>query len=488
VSRPKRIAIAGGGICGLSAAYYLERIMAERGEAWEIRLFEESDSLGGVIRTQIRDGFVLDLGPDALFKMKPAAEILAREIGLGDQLVSAIKQELPTMIYSGGRLHPLPEGLELMAPTRVLPLLASGLLTTKGKLRMLMEPFVPARRDGTEESIAEFVGRRFGREALEKIAGPLLAGIHAGDPARLSMTGTFPRLPEMERAHGSIARAIQKARAARRKAGGRGSGGGAGAGPPFLSFKRGLSTLVDRLAGAIQRASLETGNGIRSVSAAGTGPEAGYRLQLADGSSWEADICILCLPGEPARRVLAALDAEASKLAGEVRYVSTAAAYLGYGPFAEGVELPPTTGFLIPPGDHPTMFGCTFVSNKFPGRAPEGSFLIRAFFGGGMRPRAMELSDEEMIAEARRVLSKLFGLNQEPVFTTVQRWERSNPQYEVGHAARVRELLARLEAYPGLYLTGSGFLGVGVPDGVALGKGVAEQAGLHLSAGPEAAS
>lgn len=470
----RRIAIAGGGICGLSAAYYLQKEMRERGAAWEVRLFEESGSLGGVIRTELRDGFVMDLGPDALFKLKPAAEQLAREIGIGDEIVSATAQKLPTMIFSGGRLHPLPEGLELMAPTRIAPLLASRLLSTSGKLRMMMEPFVPTRRDGHEESIAEFVGRRFGREALDKIAGPLLAGIHAGDPARLSMTGTFPRLPEMERAHGSIARAIQKARSARRS-----GGPEARKGPPFLSFKRGLSTLVERLASSIESVSLETGRGVRALSR----PAGKFRLDLTDGSSWEADACLLCLPGEPARRVLEGLDAEASKLAGQVRYVSTAAAYLGYGPPEGGFELPPSTGFLIVPGEHPSIFGCTFVTNKFPGRAPQGKFLIRTFFGGDLRPRAMELADDRMIAEARELLAKVIGLRQEPLFTRVQRWPRSNPQYEVGHAAGVRKLLARLEAHPGLVLTGSGFLGVGVPDGVALGRAAAERAALHLAAG-----
>jgi len=452
VSGTRRIAIVGGGICGLSAAYYLQKEMGERGGDWEVRLFEESASLGGVIRTETRDGFVMDLGPDALFKMKPAAEQLAREIGIGGEIISATAQKLPTMIYSGGRLHPLPEGLELMAPTRIMPLLASRLLSTSGKLRMMMEPFVPARRDGPEESIAEFVGRRFGREALDKIAGPLLAGIHAGDPKRLSMTGTFPRLPDMERAHGSIARAIQKARASHRPA-----GGAERKGPPFLSFKRGLSTLVERLAASIDRVSLETGRGVRSLSRAAEG----FRLGLADGTSWEADACIVCLPGEPARRVLESLDAGASKLAGEIRYVSTAAAYLGYGEPRDGFELPPSSGFLIVPGEHPAIFGCTFVTNKFPGRAPEGKFLIRTFFGGDLRPRAMEL--------------------QEPLFTRIQRWPRSNPQYEVGHAARVRELLGRLEAHPGLILTGSGFLGVGVPDGVLLGKAAAEEAGVFVT-------
>ena len=474
MSRHARIAIVGGGICGLSAAYHLDRIIRTKDRAWEARLFEEAPLLGGVIRTEIRDGFVMDLGPDALFKAKPAAENLAREIGLGDELVSALPQKKPTMIYFRGRLHPLPEGLELMAPTRILPLLGSGLLSSSGKLRMLMEPFIPARRDGTEESIAQFVSRRFGPEALERIAGPLLAGIHAGDPARLSMTGTFPRLPEMERAHGSIARAIQKARSANRT---QPSGGAAPKGPPFLSLRRGLGALVKRLESSVERVRLETGRGVRILEKDGRG----FRLRLLDGSSWEADACVLCLPAGPAAAVLSELDPGAARLAEGVRYASTAAAYLAYRDGESGFRLPPTSGFLIPPGEDTATFGCTFVSNKFPGRTPDGFFLIRAFLGGDLHLGAMELSDDQMIGSVRETLRKILGLWQEPLFTKIQRWPRSNPQYEVGHAGRVRALFARLKAFPGLVLTGSGFLGVGVPDGVALGQAAAREADAFLA-------
>ena len=210
-----RVAILGGGICGLSAAFHLLEAGREAAAPIEIRLFEKSNELGGVIRTEHRDGFVLDLGPDALFKGKPAASELARRLGLESELVDSLAQPLPTLIYQDGKLHPLPEGLELMAPTRLMPLLRSRLISVPGKIRMMMEPFIPKSEGSEDESIAQFARRRLGREALEKIAGPLMAGIHAGDPEQLSIASTFPRLVGMEQAHGSIARALQAARSPR---------------------------------------------------------------------------------------------------------------------------------------------------------------------------------------------------------------------------------------------------------------------------------
>jgi oxygen-dependent protoporphyrinogen oxidase len=199
VSGRKRVAIVGGGIAGLAAAYDLARSVREERLPIECRLFEASGSFGGVIRTERADGFLLDLGPDALFRGKPAAAQLAREIGLEGELINALPQRSPALIYSRGRLYPLPEGLELVAPTRILPFMASRLISPAGKLRMMLEPFIPARRDGEDESIARFIRRRFGEQALERMAGPLLAGIHAGDPERLSIRSTFPRLPRATR-------------------------------------------------------------------------------------------------------------------------------------------------------------------------------------------------------------------------------------------------------------------------------------------------
>jgi oxygen-dependent protoporphyrinogen oxidase len=480
VNPVSRVAILGGGICGLSAAFHL---LEEGGEArprHEIRLYEKSKTLGGVIRTEHRDGFVLDLGPDALFKGKPAAADLARRLGLASEMVDSLTQPMPTLIYQDGMLHPLPEGLELMAPTRIMPLLKSRLISVPGKLRMMMEPFI-SRSDGSvDESIAQFARRRFGQEALDKIAGPLMAGIHAGDPEQLSISSTFPRLVGLEQAHGSIARALQAARKTRSsvKRGKRPAS-------PFQSFRKGMITLVDGLAARLKgRCALNTGVSASAVTRKGSG----YGIAFDDGSTWDADAVIVALPAAAASALLQGVDAGLSEELLAIPSVSTAAVYLGY-EFKEGFKLPPSTGFLVPEGQHQWIFGCSFVSKKFPGRAPEGSFLLRIFMGGALHEKVMNLDDDEMIREARSFLAATLGLEYAPSLSKVQRWPHSNPQYVVGHQARVARVRKRLDSLPGLHVTGSALMGVGVPDGIALGAEAAQSVmnllqGAPVPAGP----
>ncbi len=467
----KRIAIIGGGIAGLSAAYHIDRRLRGTGLAFECRLLEEADRLGGVIRTERVEGFLLDTGPDSLFRGKPAAIDLAREIGLGPELLDARTQERPTLIYSRGRLRPLPPGLEMLAPARVLPFLASGLISPLGKTRMMMEPFVKTRRDGGDESVAAFVRRRFGDEATRKIAGPLLAGIHAGDPERLSIWSTFPRLAEMERDHGSLAVAMRRKRAPIDSAGPTGAHGKVA--PPFVSFKGGIVRMVEGLAASVGAVSLETGCGVAGLERV----QGKYRVHLAGRDPWEADACLVALP---AGRAAALLDATASPVAAalrKVRYASSATVFLGYRASETG-PLPASTGFLIPFSERRRIFGCTFVSNKFEGRAPDGHVLIRAFVGGAIDEASADLPEAQMAAMVRAELRDLIGLRGEPVVTRICRWPKANPQYEVGHRLVVEEIDRRLGGLPGLFVTGSAFRGVGIPDGVTSG---ARAAGAILS-------
>lgn len=464
MSGRKRVAIVGGGIAGLAAAYDLARSVREEGLPIECRLFESSGSFGGVIRTERADGFLLDLGPDALFRGKPAAAQLARAIGLEGELISALPQRSPALIYSRGRLYPLPEGLELVAPTRILPFMASRLISPAGKLRMMLEPFIPARRDGEDESIARFIRRRFGEQALERMAGPLLAGIHAGDPERLSIRSTFPRLPDLEQEHGSIAQAMRVLRS-RRGAAQAGHARPAAVGPPFLAFRSGMRIFIERLAERVEPAGLQAGCRVERIERA---PE-GYRLHLEGGATWEADSCVVAVPGAAAASMLEEMSAELARRLEQVRYVSTAAVFLGYREGPE-VRIPPSSGFLIAVAERRGIFGATFASNKFEGRAPEGRLLVRAFVGGALDEPAAEQPDETMIASTREALAGTIGLRAEPEFIRVQRWPKANPQYEVGHGRIVAAVDAALAELPGLFVTGSALRGVGVPDGVKLGR------------------
>jgi oxygen-dependent protoporphyrinogen oxidase len=467
----RRVAIVGGGIAGLSAAWSLHRAMEEGDLPLECRLFESEAETGGVIRSERRDGFLLDLGPDALFRAKPAAADLAREIGLGDQLINARPQEIAVQIYARGCLHPLPEGLELVAPSRILPLITTGLLSPLGKVRMMFEPFIPARRDGADESIAGFVRRRLGDETARRIAGPLMAGIHAGDPELLSLRSTFPRLADLELKHGSLTLGMRRARAQQAAA----RTPSSPAGPPFMSFAGGVQSFTDTLASRIRRVEIVTGRRVRKVA-----PASGrYRLEVDGGEGWQADACVMAVPAGAAAGLLEELDLPLARSLAGIRYVSTAVVFLGYGNGA-GVKIPASSGFLIPRQESRTFFGCTFVSNKFEGRAPEGSTLVRAFVGGAGAEEKVELGDDDLVAGVRRDLEELIGLKAEPSMIRIRRWPMANPQYEVGHQQAVEAVDVRLREHPGLFVTGSGLRGVGVPDGVTLGRAAAGKVLQHL--------
>jgi oxygen-dependent protoporphyrinogen oxidase len=343
-----------------------------------------------------------------------------------------------------------------------------------GKLRMMLEPFIPARRDGADESIAGFVRRRLGDEAVRRIAGPLMAGIHAGDPKRLSLQATFPRLIDIERKYGSLTLGMRKARA--KMAAARKGKAPAPSGPPFVSFKGGLQTLTDAMRAALERVEVITGAPVAEL-ANGKG---GYRVRVAGAPAWEADACLMAVPAWAAAGLVRPFAEPLARTMEKVRYVSTATVFMGFSP-GSGVSIPPSTGFLVPRGEGRSFFGCTFVSNKFSGRAEEGSVLLRAFTGGAGDEDRLTRDDDRLVAEIRRDLKEMIGLTAEPAMIRVQRWERANPQYEVGHQAIVEEVDRQLESLPGLLMTGSGLRGVGVPDGVELGRKAADELLRHAA-------
>jgi oxygen-dependent protoporphyrinogen oxidase len=449
------VAIVGGGISGLAAAYDLQR----RGVG--VRLLEASDHLGGVIRSDRFDGWVVDGGPDSLLVQKPAAVALCRELGLADRLFPTL---LPRTahILKDGRLHQLPDGSFLGFPLRASALLNSSLFSPGGKLRMACEVALPRAEDDEDESIASFVRRRFGQEAVDYLAEPLLAGIHAGDVDRLSVRALFPRLVDAERQSGSIIRAF---RALRMKPSPQGA---------FVSLPGGVAELVDVLIGAIPAETLVTGARVTDMRHAGT-----YTLETTRGAV-RARAVILALPAYGAGGILRGVHTGIAALCEEVPYASTATVALGYR--RDQIDHPMRgSGFVVPRVEHSPLLAATWVTSKWPHRAPEGHALLRAFLGGGRDPHRLDQSDDELIDRAREELTEVMGIRGDPLFTRIYRWTRQSPQYEVGHLERLAAIEGHLVRFPGLFVTGSGFRSIGIPDCIADGRDTAARAAAFVA-------
>jgi oxygen-dependent protoporphyrinogen oxidase len=342
-------------------------------------------------------------------------------------------------------------------PTQVSPFLRTALFSWPGKLRMGAELFVPARRDDADESIGAFMTRRFGAEATTYLAEPLLAGIHAGDVNRLSMPALFPRFVEDERKYGSLLRAFRR-RAATPSADG-----------AFRSLPGGLSELVQALVAALPSGVVRLGSGVTRVS--GNGP---FRIEIDGHATFDARAVIVATPAYATASMLRDQDAEIARLCGEIPYASAGTVVLAFR--REDVSHPLNgSGFVVPRVEANGILAASWLSSKWPGRAPEGQVLLRAFVGGARDPDALELSDAQLVTRAMTALTPLLGIRAQPTFTRVYRFARANAQHEVGHLARVAALDRALARHPGLFLTGSGLRGVGIPDCIADSRATARQ-------------
>lgn len=443
------VAVIGGGAAGLSAAYELH----QRGASFV--LLDAASRLGGVIRTEVVDGFTLDAGPDALLVQKPAAIELCEELGLGPRLMSTLEPRTAYVLRD--HLRPIPEASVLGIPTAIGPWVTSRLLSPAAKIRLAAEVFVP-RGDATQESVGAFFRRRFGREAVEYIAEPLLAGIHAGDVDRLSMRSLFPRLVEAERTHGSVIRALRSARAqAPHPTGGL-----------FRSLPGGIAELVTTLVATLPETAIR--REARAVTLTGPRP---YTVRIADGPALSARAVILATPAHATAALVRGLDEQLADQCGAISYRSTATVLLGYPRSA--VRRPMRgSGFVVPRVERrvPLMAG-SWVTSKWAGRAPEGHVLLRGFLGGARDPEVLSRSDEELVDQTHTTFAGLLEIDRRPDLARVYRWERASAQHDVGHIERVSAIENRLNGLPGLFVTGAGFRGVGIHACVADGRATA---------------
>ena len=462
-----RIAIIGGGISGLSAAFAIEE-HCRAGTDVEYVLYESSSRLGGVLRTEHIDGCLVEAGPDSFVTEKPWAADLCRALGIGDQLIGSNDADRKTYILVRGRLVVMPDGLMFMVPTKILPTGLSPLFSWKTKLRMTQELFHPPRAVDHDESVAGFVERHYGSEMVDRLADPLLSGVYGGEAANLSLRAVLPRFAEMERTHGSLGRAMLAARkkmsAAPRQS----------APPLFTSLRNGMQSLAETIVSRLSPASLVTNTCIKTIQ-----PELGGWTVSSDAQSQRFDAVIVALPGPAAAAILRSASSDLSSELAAIQYSSSITVVMGYGPEVRQ-SLPPGFGFLVPRGEGKRLLAATFVHNKFPQRAPEDLALLRCFFAGRNAESVWDLSDGQIVDVVRNELLQILGpqvrgLRAEPLFARVYRWKSAMAQYGVGHLERLGRIEAYRKAMPGLALAGNGYRGIGVPDCVRSGREAVKQ-------------
>ena len=472
----KRIAIIGGGISGLAAAHRLIELSTTNRQPIHITLLEASSRLGGTIQTENRDGFLLERGPDSFISEKPEAVALSRRLGIDSRLIQTNEQHRRSFIVRNGRLRAVPEGFQLLAPSRLWPFITSDIFSATGKLRMSMDLFLPRRAVNGDQSLASFVRRRLGREALERMAQPMVGGIYTADPEVLSLRATLPRFLEIEREHRSLLLGMwRRGRSAKSETGVSGARYSL-----FLSFDEGMEVLVDALHKRIAECRLPSANLVKSQILLKTRVESldqekanCWLIRTTSGETLEVDAVCLTVPAYVAASLLSRTAPQISSQLSQIKFASTATINLSYRRADIDHKLD-GFGFVVPFIEKRSLIACTFSSVKFSGRAPGDHVLVRAFVGGALQPEMLTLDEGEIVKRVEADLKDLLGITGKPLFSEVTLWNNSMPQYEVGHLDRVAEIENALEQLPGLVLAGNSYRGAGIPDCIRSGEAAAQ--------------
>ncbi|WP_145052930.1 protoporphyrinogen oxidase [Paenibacillus xylanexedens] len=486
--RRKQIVIAGGGITGLSTAYYVEQLCRAHAIEAEIVLVEKSDRFGGHVHTGKRDGFVIERGPDSFLARKTSIIELMQELGIGDDIVGTRPGISHSYIAYRNQLHPIPDGFMLGVPTKWKPFITTKLISVRGKVRAAADLVLPRKSNVEDESLGQLLRRRLGDEVLEQIAEPLLAGIYAGNADALSVQATFPMLQETEQKHRSLIVGMLGVRKSRvpkqpnqsnqtaiKTTSKTGSGNGRGSTSTvkksmFLSARGGLEEVVTHL----EKALSSSINMMKNTEISGVTHEGErYVVHLHNGTKLHADAMVIATPAHVAARLLP--DPSISELLQTIPYASVMNVVLAYRAQDVGISLE-ASGFVVPRKEGRTVTACTWTSSKWAHTAPEGHILLRAYVGKYGQENDDQLSDEKLVHHVRRELEEMMGISAEPIFTEVNRLPDAMPQYKVGHLERMQELDDALAtAMPGVYLGGGGYRGIGVPDCISQGKAMANK-------------
>ena len=464
----KRAVVIGGGITGLTACYRLIQLARASDLPLDVALLEAGDRLGGVIATRHEDGLLIEEGPDCFLATKPEGVELCNELGLGAELIGITAAHRQSFIVRHGRLVPVPQGFYLMAPGSLWPFVTTRAFSWPGKLRMALDLVLPRRgAPEDDESLAAFVTRRLGREALERMAQPMVGGIYTADPRHLSMQATMPQFVEMEQRHRSLILALRhrQRHAVAQQPGVSGARYGL-----FASFRHGMQTLLDALADRLPAGAVQLQTPVRRVQRKGDSQR--WILSPQDGPDFEADAICVALTAPEAARLLTGFDADLAAGLHEIPYASSAIVTLAYDR-ADIAHPLDGMGFVVPAVERRNLIACSFSSVKFAGRAPSGKVLLRAFVGGALHQEQALWPDARLREAVLRDLRQLLGLAREPALCQVSRHTSAMPQYHVGHLARVKRLEAAARGWSGLALAGNAFHGVGVPDCIRSGNAAA---------------
>jgi protoporphyrinogen/coproporphyrinogen III oxidase len=470
----KRILVLGGGITGLTTAYYLQKQLKKQDSPYSVTVLEQSNHWGGKINTERVEGFVIERGPDSFLGRKQAIIDLSLELGLEGEFVGTNPAARKNFIFHDKKLHLMPPGLILGVPTQMGPFVQTGLISPLGKLRAAMDLFIPAKKDQSDESLGAFLQRRLGRAVAENIAEPLLSGIYAGDTSVLSLKATFPQFMAIEQKYGSLIKGMMLSRKP-------GAIPGTGAAPSskvpdiakksmFLSYRKGLSTLVERLVHVLTElgVELQLNQTVQKV----VRDKDQYHVQTARGKQLTADALVFATPAYVTRQLLE--DVKGAEKLADIPYVSVANVALAFDKKTINHPLD-ASGFVIPRNEGRKITACTWTSSKWLHTSPEDKVLLRCYVGHSRNQSMVEHSDEELLADVLGEVKDIMGISAKPIFYRVTRWRKAMPQYLVGHLERLQQIRALLEKErPGIYIAGAGFQGVGIPDCIQQGKDTAK--------------